>query len=411
MRHIYTSVDIGSDSVKVVVCELCKNKLNLLGASSVKSKGIKKGAIFDANAASKSIKQAINEVEEMLGIELKKVLVTVPSYFAEYKMFKEEINHDGTPVNSDLVIKLMQQVIANNTPKKSEIASVQVMDFKVDGKETKDPKELSATVLEVRGVLACIPRENLYSVVGLLEQIGINVVDVCLGPVSDYYTYKNKEYDAKDGVVVNIGSEITIVSLVANGITIKSSIIQLGGKSVDNDIAYIYKIDNATAVSLKEKFAFAHKAGASTSEFVKRKNIVNDEIEINQYELSEITMARLEEILNLVKKEISALTNNEIDYIIVTGGTSNMIGLAKLANEVLGPKVNIENIKLLGVRNNKFATAVGTVIYFANKLKLRGQDYSMFNKNEVYDMISNAKKNNIKDSNVLDKVFNYFFSE
>ena len=247
--------------------------------------------------------------------------------------------------------------------------------------------------------------------VGLLEQIGINVVDVCLGPVSDYYTYKNKEYDAKDGVVVNIGSEITIVSLVANGITIKSSIIQLGGKSVDNDIAYIYKIDNATAVSLKEKFAFAHKAGASTSEFVKRKNIVNDEIEINQYELSEITMARLEEILNLVKKEISALTNNEIDYIIVTGGTSNMIGLAKLANEVLGPKVNIENIKLLGVRNNKFATAVGTVIYFANKLKLRGQDYSMFNKNEVYDMISNAKKNNIKDSNVLDKVFNYFFSE
>lgn len=42
MRHIYTSVDIGSDSVKVIVCELCKNKLNLLGASSVKSKGIKR---------------------------------------------------------------------------------------------------------------------------------------------------------------------------------------------------------------------------------------------------------------------------------------------------------------------------------------------------------------------------------
>ena len=29
MKHIYTSVDIGSDSIKIVVCELFKNKLNL----------------------------------------------------------------------------------------------------------------------------------------------------------------------------------------------------------------------------------------------------------------------------------------------------------------------------------------------------------------------------------------------
>lgn len=411
MRHIYTSVDIGSDSVKVVVCELCKNKLNLLGASSVKSKGIKKGAINDANMASKSIKQAISEVEEMLGIEIKKVLVTVPSYFAEYKPFKEELSHDGSVITSDTIVKLMQQVITNNTPKKSEIASVQVINFKIDGKEVKDPKEMPATVLEVKGILSCIPRENLYSVVGLLEQIGINVVDVCLGPVADYYTYKSKEYDNKNGVVINIGSEITMISLVAHGIIAKSSIIQLGGKSVDNDIAYIYKIDNATATNLKEKFAFAHKNGASTSEVIKKKNIVNDEIEINQYELSEVAMARLEEILNLAKKEISALTNIENDYIIVTGGTSNMIGLGKLASEVLGPKVSIENIKLLGVRNNKFSTAVGTIIYFANKLKLRGQDYSMLNKNEIEDMISNARSRSVREGNVLDKVFNYFFSE
>lgn len=411
MRHIYTSVDIGSDSVKVVVCELCKNKLNLLGASSVKSKGIKKGAINDANMASKSIKQAISEVEEMLGIEIKKVLVTVPSYFAEYKPFKEELSHDGSVITSDTIVKLMQQVITNNTPKKSEIASVQVINFKIDGKEIKDPKEMPATVLEVKGILSCIPRENLYSVVGLLEQMGINVVDVCLGPVADYYTYKSKEYDNKNGVVINIGSEITMISLVAHGIIAKSSIIQLGGKSVDNDIAYIYKIDNATATNLKEKFAFAHKNGASTSEVTKKKNIVNDEIEINQYELSEVAMARLEEILNLAKKEISALTNIENDYIIVTGGTSNMIGLGKLASEVLGPKVSIENIKLLGVRNNKFSTAVGTIIYFANKLKLRGQDYSMLNKNEIEDMISNARSRSVREGNVLDKVFNYFFSE
>ena len=88
MKHIYTSVDIGSDTIKVIVCELCKNKLNLLGASSVKAKGIKKGVINDPRSAIISIKSAIHEVEQMLGIEIKKVLVTVPSYFADYKTFK-----------------------------------------------------------------------------------------------------------------------------------------------------------------------------------------------------------------------------------------------------------------------------------------------------------------------------------
>lgn len=410
MRHIYTSIDIGSDAVKVVVCELCKNKLNLLGASSIKSKGIKKGVISDPTSASEAISAATHEVEEMLGFKIKKALVTVPSYFAVYKPFNEKIESDGSPITSELVVKLMQQIVTNNVNKKSEIASIQILDFKVDGKETKDPKDLSGRLLEVRGVISYIPKENLFSVVTLLEELGISVVDVCIGPVSDYFTYKSREYDNKDGIIVNMGAETTTVGVISKGIVVKSSVIQFGGKSVDNDIAYIYKIDNQVGQNLKEKFAFAHSSAASSSEVTTRKNIVNEEVTISQPEITEIVSARLEEILKLVKKEISSLTNMENDYIIITGGTSNMIGLAKLANEVLGPKAEIEAVKLLGIRNNKYSTALGTIIYFANKLKIRGQEYSMISKEEIDDMISNAKSKNI-NGNVLDKVFNYFFSE
>ena len=411
MKHIYTSVDIGSDSIKVIVCELCKNKLNLLGASSVKAKGIKKGVINDPKSALISVKKAIYDVEQMLGIEIKKVLVTVPSYFAEYKPFKEEIKHDGTPVTSELVIKLMQQVVMNNSNKKGEVAAVQPTDYKVNNTEVRDPKGENAIDLKVRGVITSIPKENLYSVVALLEQNGINVIDVCISPISDYYAYKNKQYDSKNGVVINIGSELTTISIVTHGIIIKSSVIQFGGKSLDNDIAYIYKIDSATASNLKEKFAIAHSSGAKTDEIKTVRNIINEDINVNQHEISEICMARLEEILNLAKKEISSLTNVENDYIIITGGTSNMKGLGKLANEILGTKSSVEGIKLLGVRNNKFSTAIGTIIYFINKLKVRGQEYTMIDKEEVNEMISNAKSKSVTEGNVIDKVFNYFFNE
>ena len=84
MKHVYTSIDIGSDTIKVVVCELFNNKLNLLAASSVKSRGIKKGLITDGHEASISLKQALTDVEDMLGIKIKKVLATIPNYFSEF---------------------------------------------------------------------------------------------------------------------------------------------------------------------------------------------------------------------------------------------------------------------------------------------------------------------------------------
>ena len=92
MRHIYTGIDIGSDTVKIAVCELNKNKLNLLAASSVKSKGIKRGLIVNVDEASDSLQKAINEVEQMLGVKIRKAMASVASYFAEYVMIKGEID-------------------------------------------------------------------------------------------------------------------------------------------------------------------------------------------------------------------------------------------------------------------------------------------------------------------------------
>ena len=42
MRKIISSIDIGSFSIKIVVGEIIKNKLNVLAVSNTPSKGIKK---------------------------------------------------------------------------------------------------------------------------------------------------------------------------------------------------------------------------------------------------------------------------------------------------------------------------------------------------------------------------------
>ena len=70
MRKIYTSIDIGSDTVKFVVGEEKDDKVYVLASHAIKSKGIRKGLIVDSNLAVNTIKDGIKIINEDLGIEI-----------------------------------------------------------------------------------------------------------------------------------------------------------------------------------------------------------------------------------------------------------------------------------------------------------------------------------------------------
>lgn len=418
MKQIYTSLDIGSDTIKVVTCELYKNKLNLLAASSSKSEGIKKGLIVDPAKATASIKKAIYEVETQLGIKIKKVITSVPSYFSEFVMINGEmeipLDEFGNPgvVNGNDVVKVLQIAMKPKITSAREMVTILPICFQVDGSEClDDPKGHVGSVLKVRAVMATVPVKNVYSVVSLLESIGIETIDVSISGISDLYTFKEKFMDDKVGVMINIGSETTTISLYNKAIIVKNSVIQVGGKNVDNDLMYMYKLDQDEAIKIKEKFALAHKMHANVSDIYECTNTFGEVVKVNQFEVSEVVEARLEEILNLAKQEVEMLTSRELDYLIVTGGVSNITNFKQIVDEIFGTYAIIGNVKILGLRNNKYSTAIGNVIYFIKKLELKGKTYSMLSRGEEEEM-SSVKKNIASGSeSMLGKVFGYFFNE
>lgn len=411
MKHIYTSVDIGSDSIKIVVCELFQNKLNLLASSSFKSRGIKKGLITNVELASRSLRGALSSVEEMLGIKIKTVIASVPSYFAEYSVVKSEIDIEEGSITNDHVSYLINQATVKK--ENQEIVTVIPVDFRINEQlVVKDPIGRSAQRLSMRAIMATAHKKSVYSVIGLFDMIGVEVVDIALNNIGDLCAFKNKDMDKKIGVIVNIGCETTTLSLYNKGIIVKSSVIGMGGLNIDNDISYMYKIDLDTAKKLKHKFALAHKRNANTSDTYEITTSVNDKLKINQFEISEIVSSRLEEILNLVKKELNILTSKRIDYIIITGGTSNMPDIEYVATDVLGKNVSIGSIKLLGIRNNKYSSCVGNIVYFIGRLKMRGKNYSMIN-NEEASELATVRKSSVESAKdtMLGKIYEHFSSE
>ena len=414
MKHIYSSIDIGSNTIKIVVCELYQNKLNLLASSSHKSKGIKKGMIVDADLATKSIQEAFNEVEEMLGIKIKKIIASVPSFNAEYSIIKGNVNisHEDNIITSDDVNKAINSAIKSQEYTLREVVTAIPIDYSIDsGVYIKNPVGKVGTTLSNRAVLVTVPKKNIYSVVQILENIGVEVVDISINNIGDLYSFNNKNFEDKIGAIINIGYDITSVSLYNKSILVKSSLINMGGKNVDSDISYMYKVDMPTARKLKVNFALAHKKNASENDIIEVKSAYEDNKKINQFEISEIVQARLEHILAEAKKEINLLTSRKIDYIIITGGTSNMSGFEYVANDIFGDIAHIGNVKMLGIRDNIYSSCVGNIVYFIGKLKLKGKDYSMINDDEAYQMTSITSKKLSTSDSVLGKIFGFFFSE
>lgn len=59
MRKVIASLDVGCDTLKLIVGEYVKNKLNILAVSEVPSKGVKKGLVVDPNALMEPLKKSI----------------------------------------------------------------------------------------------------------------------------------------------------------------------------------------------------------------------------------------------------------------------------------------------------------------------------------------------------------------
>lgn len=410
MRKIYTSVDIGSDSIKVLVGELYNNKLNVLATSTVRSKGIKKGLIVDANEALATIRDAISEIEGKLLITIDKVIASVPAYYSSFEIVNGEIkiNSEEYKITGNDIVKVLQVAVKRKMKEDRELVTVIPIHFTVnDSKNIKDPKNMIGKKLGVKAMMVTTPSKNVLSIMSIFSSLGIDVVDINLGSIADYSEFRNNAMDKSVSAIINIGYETTTVSLFNKGIIINSEIIQIGSKNIDNDISYVFKIDKNESSKLKETFAVAHKKFSRVNEVKEAVTVNKDVISITQYDISQVVMSRLMEILKLAKKQTYLLTNREISYIIITGGISEIPGLSYLMDELFGNNTKIGNIDTIGIRSNKYSTVSGLIKCFDNKLELRNKEYSMIGFDNEEELSSEKKK--VNDSSVLGKVFGYFF--
>ena len=410
MRNIFTCIDIGTDSIKATSVERYNDKFNVLATACGPAKGVKKGLIVDANLITSSIKKVLKDLESKLGTKIEQVLAIVPSNNRDITIATGEVNvhSEDRVITGDLIFSCMQKSLKKNVDPNKEVVSVMPIEYKIDDeKKVKNPLGLEGDKLSIKSVIVSVPKKNVYSVVGILENIGVEVIDITISSIANYFAVSDTELDRNIVAVIDIGKEKSVLSVFNKGILIKDMISSISSDAVDKSIEFSFKTQEGKAKEIKEEYGVANRKYADGDESYQIVNRLEQPAVINQYVLAEIIEHKLTEMLKNAKNDLNSLTNREISYIIVTGAITSMLGFDALVGDVYGNKGQVLSVNTIGVRDNKYGACYGAIRYFVKKLDMREKDYTMFSDEKVDEMLKARKK--MGTGSVLGKIFGRIF--
>lgn len=379
--QLYTSIDLGSSSVKVIIADVVYEKLNILGVGIVKTNAIKRGNIVDVESASRDIKKAIDIAKSEANKDIRSVYVSVPSVHTHIKKSVAEINFD---TKHDIDGRDIEEVIeeAKVLPISREREVVQVIPdyYRLDDIEKiNKPKGMTVyNSFEVTGNRVLTSKTHIHTILKCIENLKLDCNETfCTSHVLGELLLNEEEKDY-GSVIIDIGAGLTTVSYFEDGILQLSQSIELAGEDITRTISDVLNVSIKRAEEIKLTQGHSFYDLASNNIIIELDNLEENEEPYTQKELSDYIEEIVEEIILrsfdvLRKSGINRIKGN----VVLTGGTVLMPGVLELARDMLRKmNVRVGIPKIIGANSPDLSVVVGTLISSYNIESLFGYQVS-----------------------------------
>ena len=337
-----TVLDIGSSFVRVVVAEIIPGeKPRVVGVGKTPSLGMRKGVIIDLEDVSKSIKSSMEDAERMSGVRIEDVYVAVGGGHLKCMSTKGVVGvsrADGEVTEED-VERVIDSSQAVNVTHNYEILHIIPQSFTLDDqKGIREPVGMTGVRLEMKGVVVVGFTPYLRNIAKCVNRAGMDLNGFVAAPLASAKAILNKRQRELGVVSVDIGGETTSVAIFEERELIYLSVLPIGANHITNDVA----IGMRTAIDVAEKAKL--KFGSAIPGEIDKKEKINlaslsseEEGVISRHHIAEIIEARVEEIFQMVEKELKKVNRSGLlpAGAVLTGGGSCLYGMVDLAKENL----------------------------------------------------------------------------
>jgi cell division protein FtsA len=371
-ERIIVGIDVGTTKVCVLVGEQDRNgKLNILGTGLCPSRGLRRGVVINMSETVESITSALDRSERLSGRKIASAYVGVAGSHIE------SLNSRGvvaiSPNTREIVPSDISRAIeaarAIEVPSSREVIHVIPRGYLVDGQEgVKNPIGMSGYRLEVECHIVTGAVASIQNLIKCVQKSQVEIDDLVLEPLASSEAVLSPTEKDLGVVLLDIGGGTTDVAIFVEGAIWHTVVLPLGGNLITNDIAYGLRIPFLAAEDLKVTHGHADLSQIPVGTRIDLEPFVPDcKEDADQHALAEIIEARVEEIFEKVREEITKSGYDGLlpSGIVITGGTAELPGIVEKARETfnlpvrIGTPRGIHGVVDTMVNKPAFATGVG----------------------------------------------------
>jgi len=395
-RHdeLIVGLDIGTTKICAVVAEGEPDggSVDVIGIGSHPSKGLRKGVVIDIDATVDSIRKAVDEAEMMAGCEVNSVYAGIAGGHIEARNEIGMIAIKDREVKPADVKRVIEQAQAVAIPADREVIHVIPQEYEIDGQDgISQPVGMSGVRLIARVHMVTAAVTSAQNIVKCCNRAGLNVIDIVLEPIASSAAVLAPDEQQLGVALVDIGGGTTDLAVFQGGSIKHSAVLSLGGYHLTNDAAVGLRTPFDQAERIKRRFGCAAPRFLPQDELLVVPSVGGRAPrEISRKMLAEFLEPRIEEILTLVREELSrtSFLGAIPCGIVLTGGSSALEGLPELAEEIFELPVRRGTPRGIGglvdrVQGPEFATGVGLAIWGSKRRtrpRFRVYDGSTFRK-------------------------------
>ncbi|GAB4332290.1 MAG: cell division protein FtsA [Desulfobulbaceae bacterium] len=377
---LVAGLDIGTTKICAVIGEVFEDRVEVVGVGTAASSGMRKGVVVNIESTVKAVREAVERAEDMAGCEIDTVYVGIAGN--HIKGFNSPgilaiNNQEIRQKDIDAVIQAAQTVkISDN----QRIIHVLPQEYMVDDHTgIQNPLGMTGVRLVTNVHIVTADNTALHNLLVSCNRAGLEVAEIVLESVASARTVLSRDEEELGVALVDIGGGTTDLAIFSNGTIKHTWELALGGNSLTSDLS----VGLRTPLQEAEKLKYMY--GSALSSMVKENHVVEVPTvgdrkprKVSQRVMVEILEARMEEILQLVGKEInSSGYRSRINAgVVLTGGSALLANIVEMAEQIFDMPVRIGYPKgvegrLDEVNSPRCTTAVGLLLYGSQALRGR----------------------------------------
>lgn len=373
---ILVGLDLGTTKVACIVGEVTDAGIDIIGIGSQPSKGLRKGVVINIDATVDSIRKAVEEAELMAGCEVHNVYAGIAGGHVKGFNSRGIVAVKDEEVGREDLGRVVDAARAVAMPTDRKILHVVPQEYIVDEQDNiKEPIGMTGVRLEANVHIVTASVTSRRNIIKCADGCSLNVDNTVLEQLASAEAVLSDDEKELGVGVVDIGGGTTDIAIYDQGSLVHTAVLSVGGNHLTGDIAKGLRTPMDEAERIKQKFGSAMTEKVDPDETIEVPSVGGRPPRVlSRQILSEIIEPRAEEIFAYVGREIinSGYKDSLAGGVVITGGTSILENMPELAEDVLGMPVRRGVPKEVGglvdvVRNPKYATGVGLVMYGARK--------------------------------------------